>query len=102
MLIRIAIILGSAHPGAHPQAVTNWLDDIAATRTDVKFKVVEIQDFMVSTPKIAAFDAYLFVTPARNGRITGALRSAVGYLYAFCNRKVRRAWGRGPTSRRGS
>jgi NAD(P)H-dependent FMN reductase len=90
LMIRVAIVLGSMRPGLNGQAVSNWLEDIAATRKDVKFELVDIQDFMVSTPKISAYDAYVFVTPARDRGIAGALRNAMGYLYCFFNGKADR------------
>ena len=81
----MAIIVGSAPRGAGGQAVAKWLDGIAASRADVKFDVLEIDELVVRKPGIAVFDAYIFVTPAREAGIVDAVRSAIGYLYCVWN-----------------
>ena len=89
-MIRVAIVLGSMHPGGNGRAVSSWLEDIAAGRNDVKFELVDIQDFMVSAPRIAAYDAYVFVAPAPDRGIAGLMRNAMGHLYCFFNGKAGR------------
>ena len=83
MMIRVAIIVGSAKPGAKTDAIAAWLDGMAAGRTDVKFELVDIADFNLSPPRSARYDAYVFVTPARDSPGLSAVRRAVGLLYRF-------------------
>ena len=77
----MAIIVGSAPRGAGGQAVASWLHGIAASRADVKFDVLDIDELGVRKPGIAVFDAYIFVTPARERGFVQAVRYAIGYLY---------------------
>jgi NAD(P)H-dependent FMN reductase len=93
-MIRVAIIVGGAPRGAGGQAVAKWLHGIAASRADVKFDVLDIDELVVQKPGIAAFDAYIFLTPAREGGIVGALRNAIGYLYCFWKHQARWTFGR--------
>jgi hypothetical protein len=87
-VIRVAIIVGSAPRGAGGQAVANWLHGIAASRADVKFDVLDIDELVFQKPGIDAFDAYIFLTPARERRFVDAVRNAIGYLYCFWRHQV--------------
>lgn len=108
-MIKIAIIVGSTRPGRKAEAVARWVHGIAAKRGDAEFEVVDIQDFNLplldepvppsmgqySKPhtkawaaKIAAFDAYVFVTPEYNHGTSGALKNAIDFLYAEWNNKA--------------
>jgi NAD(P)H-dependent FMN reductase len=108
-MIKLAIIIGSTRPGRNAEAVARWVHGIAKKRTDAEFELVDIKDFNLplldepippsmgqySQPhtkawaaKIAAFDAYVFVTPEYNHGISGALKNAIDFLYAEWNNKA--------------
>jgi NAD(P)H-dependent FMN reductase len=107
--LRVAIIAGSTRPGRKADAVARWVHDIAATRGDASFEVVDIADYglplldepvppmaaQYSRPHtqkwaatIASYDAYVFVTPEYNRSTSGALKNALDYLYAEWNDKA--------------
>ena len=108
-MLKIAIVVGTTRPGRKAEAVAQWVYDIAQQRGDAEFEVVDIQAFdlplldepvppimgQYSQPhtrawaaKIAAFDAYVFVTPEYNHGTSGALKNAIDYLYAEWNNKA--------------
>lgn len=108
-MIKIAIIVGSTRPGRKADAVAAWVHGLATQRKDAEFEIVDIKDFNLplldepvppsrgqySQPhtkawsaKIAAFDAYVFVTPEYNHGISGALKNAIDFLYAEWNNKA--------------
>jgi NAD(P)H-dependent FMN reductase len=101
-MLRVAIIIGSTRPGRRGEAVARWVYDIAQTRSDAAFELVDIKDFnlpLLDEPmspllgqythqhtkdwsaKIASFDAYVFVTPEYNHATSGALKNAIDFLY---------------------
>ena len=101
-MIRIAVIIGSTRPGRKAEVVAKWVYEIAQKRNDAEFEVVDIKDFnlpLLDEPmspmmgkythqhtkdwsaKIAAFDAYIFVTPEYNHATSGALKNAIDFLY---------------------
>jgi NAD(P)H-dependent FMN reductase len=106
--LKIGIIIGSTRPGRKGEAVAKWVLDVAQTRSDVEFELVDIKDFdlplldepippasgQYSKPhtrqwaeKIAQFDGYVFVMPEYNHGISGALKNAVDFLFAeWCNK----------------
>ncbi len=102
-MLRIAIIVGSTRPGRKGEAVAKWAYEIAQTRTDADFELVDIKDFnlpLLDEPmppimgqythdhskrwseKIASFNGYVFVTPEYNHATSGALKNAIDFLYA--------------------
>jgi NAD(P)H-dependent FMN reductase len=106
---RIAIILGSTRPGRNGEAVANWAHQIARTRRDAEFELVDIQDYnlpLLDEPippslgeymhehtrrwseKIGSFDGYVFVTPEYNHSTSAALKNAIDYLYEEWNNKA--------------
>jgi NAD(P)H-dependent FMN reductase len=108
-MIKIAIIIGSTRPGRKAEAVAKWVHEIAKKRSDAAFEIVDIKDYNLplldepvppsmgqySQPhtktwsaKIAAFDAYVFVTPEYNHGTSGALKNAIDYLYREWNNKA--------------
>jgi NAD(P)H-dependent FMN reductase len=108
-MIKIAIIVGSTRPGRKAAAVAQWVYEIAQKRSDTRFEIVDIKDYNLplldeavppsmgqySQPhtkawsaKIAAFDAYIFVTPEYNHSTSGALKNAIDYLYHEWNNKA--------------
>ena len=108
-MIRIGIILGSTRPGRNGEAVARWVADIASTRSDAQYELVDIKDFNLPlldeavppsrgqyskqhtkawAAKIASFDAFVFVTPEYNHGTSGALKNAIDFLYAEWNNKA--------------
>ena len=108
-MINVGIIVGSTRPGRKADAVARWVHEIAKKRTDASFEVVDIADFKLplldepmppsmgqySHPhtkawaaKIAAFDAFVFVTPEYNHSTSGALKNAIDFLWREWNDKA--------------
>lgn len=108
-MLRIAIIIGSTRPGRKAEAVAQWVYGIASKRGDAQYELVDIKDYNLplldepvppslgqySQPhtlrwaaKIAACDAFVFVTPEYNHSTSGALKNAIDYLYREWNNKA--------------
>lgn len=108
-MIKIAIIVGSTRPGRKADAVSAWVHGLAKQRSDAEFEVVDLKDFNLPlldeavppsmgkyskdhtkawSAKIAAFDAYVFVTPEYNHATSGALKNAIDFLYKEWNNKA--------------
>ena len=108
-MLRVAIIVGSTRPGRKGEAVARWVHEIAASRGDAEFELVDIKDYdlpLLDEPlsaifgryskdhtkawsaKIASFDAFVFVTPEYNHATSGALKNAIDYLYKEWNNKA--------------
>jgi NAD(P)H-dependent FMN reductase len=107
--MRIAIVTGSTRPGRNNIAVARWVFELAATRRDATFELVDIADYhlpLLDEPlppvlgrythahtkrwaaKVASFDGYVFVTPEYNHGTSAALKNAIDYLYAEWNDKA--------------
>lgn len=107
--IRVAIILGSTRPGRNGEAVSQWIYDIAKTRKDADFELIDILNYnlpLLDEPipplmgqytkdhtkrwaaVINSFDAFVFVTPEYNHGIPGALKNAIDFLFKEWNDKV--------------
>jgi NAD(P)H-dependent FMN reductase len=108
-MINVAVIVGSTRPGRKALAVANWVMEIAGTRGDAAFELVDIQDFdlpLLDEPvppslgqytqphtkawaaKISEFDGFVFVTPEYNHGTSGALKNAIDYLHKEWNHKA--------------
>ena len=108
-MLNVAIITGSTRPGRKSEAVARWVHGIAARRDGASFELVDIADFdlplldepvppmmhQYSKPhtvswaaKIAAFDAFVFVTPEYNHGTSGALKNAIDFLFQEWNDKA--------------
>ncbi len=108
-MIRVAIVSGSTRPGRNNEAVFNWVDELAKTRSDAEFELVDIADYDLPlldeaippsrgqyqnehtrrwAEKIASFDAFVFVTPEYNHSTSGALKNALDYIYGEWNNKA--------------
>jgi len=108
-MIKVAIILGSTRPGRNGEAVANWVHNIASKRDDAVYELVDLKDYPLPhldealpaslgqyanqhtkdwSEKIAAYDAFVFVTPEYNHSTSGALKNAIDYLYAEWNNKA--------------
>lgn len=102
-IMKIGIISGSVREGNNATAVSKWVMDFAANRTDegVEYEVVHLSDFELPlmgakiapelqeqagaaikawSEKMASFDAYIFITPEYNHALGGALKNALDYL----------------------
>ena len=108
-MLRVAIIVGSTRPGRKGEAVARWVYEIASSRGDADFELVDIRDYdlpLLDEPisaifgqysndhtkawsaKVASFDAFVFVTPEYNHATSGALKNAIDYLYNEWNNKA--------------
>lgn len=103
-MLRIGIIIGSTRPGRKAEGVAKWVYEIAKTRSDAEFELVDIEEYdlplldepmspimgpehytrqhtKIWSAKIASFDAFVFVTPEYNHGTSGALKNAIDFLY---------------------
>ncbi|MCY1042287.1 NAD(P)H-dependent oxidoreductase [Corallococcus sp. bb12-1] len=108
-MIKVAIVVGSTRPGRKADTVASWVHGIAKQRGDAEYDIVDIQDFNLPlldepTPpsmgkytqphtlawaaKVAAYDAYVFVTPEYNHGTSGALKNALDFVYGEWNNKA--------------
>jgi NAD(P)H-dependent FMN reductase len=108
-MLNVAIIVGTTRPGRNGEAVAKWVYELARTRPDAAFELVDLKDYNLplldepvppsqgqySMPhtkkwaaKIAAFDAFVFVTPEYNHSTSGALKNAIDFLYKEWNNKA--------------
>jgi NAD(P)H-dependent FMN reductase len=108
-MLNIAIIVGSTRPGRKAPDVARWVHGIASKRGDAAFELVDIADFDLPlfdealppimgryerphtkawAAKIAAFDAFVFVTPEYNHAVPAALKNAIDFLFAEWNDKA--------------
>jgi len=108
-MIKVGIVIGTTRPGRNGEAVARWTHQIARSRSDAIFELVDIRDYdlpLLDEPvppsmgryekahtrawaeKIASFDAYVFVTPEYNHGPSGALKNAIDFLYREWNNKA--------------
>ncbi|SHL40376.1 NAD(P)H-dependent FMN reductase [Pseudonocardia thermophila] len=101
--LQVGIVVGSVRPGRRGTAVARWVHEHAARRAGLAAEIVDIADYdlpVLDEPlpaaygryaqphteawadAIAAFDAYVFVTPEYNRSIPGPLKNAIDFLYA--------------------
>jgi NAD(P)H-dependent FMN reductase len=103
-MIRIGIIIGSTRPGRVGGEVARWVHAVAAARDDgAEYELVDLLDAGLphldepvpalmggySRPHttrwaatVAAYDAFIFVTPEYNCSMPGSLKTAIDFLYA--------------------
>src|SRR5262245_34870326 len=107
-MLKVAIVTGSTRPGRKCELVARWVQELARTRSDAEFELVDIKEFdlpLLDEPvapmlgqyanehtkawsaKVASFDAFVFVTPEYNHGIPGALKNAIDFLYKEWNHK---------------
>jgi NAD(P)H-dependent FMN reductase len=108
-MTRIGIILGSTRPNRNGEQVAKWVYDIASSRSDAEYELVDLRDYPLPhldeplppsmgqyqndhTKKwaetIASFDGFVFVTPEYNHSTSGVLKNAIDYLYNEWNNKA--------------
>jgi NAD(P)H-dependent FMN reductase len=106
---RIAVILGSTRPGRRGAAVASWVMEIAATREDANFDLIDLADYPLPhldeplppsmgqyqnahtqqwAATIGQYDGFIMVTPEYNHSTSGVLKNAIDYLYAEWNNKA--------------
>lgn len=107
--IRVAVITGSTRPNRHSDSVADWVLGRAALRTDIEAELVDLAKINLPiydepmppitgqyahehtrewAATIAAFDAFIFVTPEYNRSIPAVLKNAIDFLYAEWNDKA--------------
>jgi NAD(P)H-dependent FMN reductase len=108
-MIRIAIIIGSTRPNRVGEAVARWVHDIAGSRTDASYELIDLKEVglpLLDEPippsqgkyskehtkawaaRIESFDGFVFVTPEYNHGIPAALKNAIDFLYREWNNKA--------------
>jgi NAD(P)H-dependent FMN reductase len=108
-MTRIGIILGSTRPNRNGEQVAKWVLDIAESRDDSEFELVDLRDYPLPhldepmppslgqyqgqhtkewASKIGSFDGFVIVTPEYNHGTSGVLKNAMDYLYAEWNNKA--------------
>ena len=101
---RIGIIVGSTRPGRKGSAVGRWVHELACSRGDAAYELVELADFDLpllceptvpgsaardyETPQTRAwservdgFDGFVWVTPEYNHGMPAAMKNALDVLY---------------------
>jgi NAD(P)H-dependent FMN reductase len=107
--LKIAVILGSTRPGRNGKAVADWVVDQAMDRAGATYDLLDLADYPLPhldealpptfgqyagdhtkawAEKIAAYDAFVFVTPEYNHSTSGVLKNSIDYLYAEWNNKA--------------
>ena len=108
-MLKVAIVVGSTRPGRKAEAVAKWVHQIANTRNDAEYEIVDIEHYklpLLDEPvppsmnqyknphthawaeKIGSFDAFVFVTPEYNHGTSGALKNAIDFLFKEWNNKA--------------
>ncbi len=101
-MLKIAILVGSTRPNRKSEAVARWVYEQASQRSDAEFELIDLREVNLPlfdeplppsrrqythehtkawSAKIAAFDAFIFVTPEYNHSIPGVLKNAIDFLY---------------------
>jgi NAD(P)H-dependent FMN reductase len=108
-MIKIGIIVGSTRPNRNGEQVAKWVYEHARRRNDAQFEYIDLKEVNLplldepvppsmgqySQPhtkawsaRIAALDAFVFVTPEYNHSTSGALKNAIDFLYREWNNKA--------------
>ncbi len=101
-MITIGVIMGSTRPGRKADAVARWVHDIAAKRADATVELVDLAEYRLPhldeplppsmgrytqphtrtwAARIAALDAFVFVTPEYNHSAPAVLKNAIDFLH---------------------
>jgi NAD(P)H-dependent FMN reductase len=105
---RIGIVLSTTRQGRFGDRPAAWIRDLAVTRTDMEFEIVDLRDYplpffdepaspMWAPPKnevaqrwarkVAELDGFIFVTAEYNHGVPAVLKNALDYAYKEFNRK---------------
>ncbi len=107
---KIAIIIASIREKRAGLKVGHWVYDIAKSRTDLVFELVDLKDWPLPmyayaettktmeakytdelprqwVEKVGSFDGYVVVTPEYNHGYPPSLKNAMDYVYEGWNRK---------------
>ena len=108
-MLKVGVIVGSTRPNRNGRAVAEWVLDEAQAHGGAEFELVDIADFDLPlldealppssgqyskehtkrwAQKIAALDAFVFVTPEYNHSTSGALKNAIDFVYGEWNNKA--------------
>ncbi len=100
--LAVAVIIGSTRPNRHSEPVAHWVLDRVAERSDLQADLIDLADValpMFDEPMppimgnyvgehtrawaatVAAYDAFVFVSPEYNRSIPAVLKNAIDYLY---------------------
>ena len=101
-MLKIAVILSSTRATRFADKPAQWFMDIAKTRSDASFELLDLRDFPMPffdevasnayapsqnevaqrwQKKIAEFDGYVVITAEYNHAPTGVLKNALDYAY---------------------
>jgi NAD(P)H-dependent FMN reductase len=107
--MKIGIIIGSTRPGRLAPKVADWIYQIAVARGDADYELIDVAELNLPfldealppslgqyakshtvrwARKVAALDAFVFVTPEYNHSVPPALKTAIDFIYAEWNNKV--------------
>jgi NAD(P)H-dependent FMN reductase len=108
-MLKVAVIIGSTRPGRLGEAVARWVLELAKKKGGAEYELLDVRDFALPlldeavppslgryekphtkawAAKIAACDAFVFISPEYNHGVSGALKNAIDYLYGEWNNKV--------------
>lgn len=102
-MLNIGIILGSTREGRVSPQVGEWVKELADTRGDANYEIIDIAEYSLPllgeaggdatgavawSEKIAEMDGFIFIVQEYNHSITAALKNALDYLRAEWNNKA--------------
>src|SRR5918998_2839054 len=108
MTTKIGIIISTTREGRFGDRPTQWLVDLAKSRGEAEFEIVDLRDYPLpffnepASPvhmppkneiaqrlgaRIAEFDGYIFITAEYNHGIPAVLKNALDHIYSQFNRK---------------
>ena len=108
-MLRIAVVIASVRPNRKGEAVGKWVFEQARKRADADYELIDLKQVNLpfldepSSPaagdyahphtkawsaRIAALDAFVFVTPEYNHGVCPALKNALDFLYKEWNNKA--------------
>ncbi len=99
--LNIGIIIGSTREGRVSPQVAQWVKQLADTRGDATYTIIDIADYNLPflgtadapgaadwSKVISAQDGFVFIVQEYNHSITGALKNALDFLKAEWNNKA--------------